>query len=103
MVSPSSWGPDAGAEEAFKKVARAFDTLSDAQKRAQYDRYGEAAEGRPSPPFQSNFQGFQQFHGFSGAQFQQVWFPGERVNRFRYSAVDTGLHIFYTIVRFKMP
>eukprot|EP00667_Euglena_gracilis_P018809 EG_transcript_20038 len=60
-----------GAEEAFKKVARAFDTLSDAQKRAQYDRYGEAAEGRPSPPFQSNFQGFQQFHGFPGAQFQQ--------------------------------
>lgn len=29
------------AEEAFKAVGKAFSTLSDAQKRSQYDRYGE--------------------------------------------------------------
>eukprot|EP00668_Euglena_longa_P033705 GGOE01043315.1.p2 GENE.GGOE01043315.1~~GGOE01043315.1.p2 ORF type:complete len:281 (+),score=87.27 GGOE01043315.1:54-896(+) len=35
------------AEEAFKAVGKAFSTLTDAQKRAQYDRYGE--EGLQNP------------------------------------------------------
>jgi len=37
-----------GAEDAFKKVNKAWDILSDGNKRATYDNYGaEAAEGRP--------------------------------------------------------
>ena len=37
-----------GAEDAFKKVNKAWDVLSDGNKRATYDAYGaEAAEGRP--------------------------------------------------------
>ena len=37
-----------GAEEAFKKVNKAWDVLSDKNKRATYDNFGaEAAEGRP--------------------------------------------------------
>ena len=37
-----------GAEDAFKKVNKAWDVLSDGNKRATYDAYGaEAAEGGP--------------------------------------------------------
>ncbi|EEH55823.1 uncharacterized protein MICPUCDRAFT_9418, partial [Micromonas pusilla CCMP1545] len=32
-----------GAEDAFKKVNKAWDILSDRNKRATYDAYGEAA------------------------------------------------------------
>lgn len=51
------WHPDKNqgnreaAEERFKDVAEAFDVLSDPQKRAVYDQYGEEGlKGGPSPP-----------------------------------------------------
>jgi molecular chaperone DnaJ len=49
---------DAGAEERFKEVQSAYDVLSDAEKRKQYDRFG-AANGRPGPGgFRSDAEGF---------------------------------------------
>ncbi len=36
---------DKEAEEKFKEIAEAYDVLSDAQKRAQYDRFGHAGLG----------------------------------------------------------
>jgi len=38
-----------GQEERFKEVQAAYDILSDPGKRAQYDRFGAAANGQPGP------------------------------------------------------
>jgi molecular chaperone DnaJ len=49
---------DASAEERFKEVQHAYDVLSDADKRKQYDRFG-ASNGRPGPAGGFNFgEGF---------------------------------------------
>ena len=49
------WHPDknegsAEAEEKFKQVGEAYDVLSDANKRAVYDQYGEEGLKRGAPP-----------------------------------------------------
>lgn len=46
----------AGAEEKFKEINAAYEVLSDAQKKAQYDRFGDSMFGGQS------------FHDFSRAQ-----------------------------------
>ncbi len=44
------------AEEKFKEAAEAYGVLSDAQKKAQFDRFGHAAEGGGGPQGFSNFE-----------------------------------------------
>ena len=52
------------ASERFSDVTRAYDLLSDAQKRAQYDR-GEIDEnGQPRSPFGAGYGGGNRIGGF---------------------------------------
>ncbi len=46
---------EAGAEEKFKEIQKAYEILSDEQKRVQYDQYGASA-------FESNNAGFSGFN-----------------------------------------
>jgi molecular chaperone DnaJ len=48
---------DASAEEKFKEVQNAYDVLSDAEKRKQYDRFGDANGRRGFDPGDFNFRG----------------------------------------------
>ncbi|HTW75606.1 MAG TPA: DnaJ C-terminal domain-containing protein [Steroidobacteraceae bacterium] len=59
------------AEEKFKEVAEAYQTLKDADKRAAYDQLGTHRPGedfRPSPEWQ------QQWHGFGDTAFGDTGF-----------------------------
>lgn len=53
---------DPGAEEKFKEVNEAYQVLTDAKKRAQYDRFGHA--GVNGNGFDRPFDGFDVFGGF---------------------------------------
>lgn len=48
---------DKSAEDKFKEAAEAYDVLSDADKRARYDRYGHAGVDTSGPGGAGGFQG----------------------------------------------
>jgi molecular chaperone DnaJ len=72
---PDANPDDAAAAEQFKKIARAYQVLSDDAQRARYDRYGEAGVGGGSGPTAEDLFGgglgdiFETFFGGSGSPF----------------------------------
>ena len=61
---------DKSAEEKFKEAAEAYAILSDADKRARYDRFGHAGVGNGAQGFDpSQFSGFEDIFGGLGDIF----------------------------------
>lgn len=80
-----------GAEVKFKEASKAYQVLSDADKRAQYDRYGEAAFEGPG----GGAGGFDFSSAFASGAFEDVlgdlfgdFFGGGRRSRTRASRGD---------------
>ncbi|CAL5873815.1 uncharacterized protein PFLUO_LOCUS8098 [Penicillium psychrofluorescens] len=90
LTHPDKNGYD-GADEAFKMVSRAFQILSDADKKSQYDKFGGDPDSRFNPGASaargaSPFSGFGGGGGFprsaGGHGFEEEISPEELFNRF---------------------
>ncbi|PYH93722.1 DUF1977-domain-containing protein [Aspergillus ellipticus CBS 707.79] len=79
-----------GADEAFKLVARAFQVLSDSDKKAKYDKFGGDPDSRFTPsagpsggsPFSGFGGGFPRSAGGGGPMFEEEISPEELFQRF---------------------
>lgn len=58
QLHPDANPGDKAAEEKFKELGEAYEALSDAQKRAAYDRFGHAGLGQGGPGGPGGFGGF---------------------------------------------
>lgn len=85
LTHPDKNGYD-GADEAFKMVSRAFQVLSDAEKKEKYDRFGGDPDNRFGPgaaTASSPFSGFAaRSPGGRGPMFEDEISPEELFNRF---------------------
>lgn len=85
LTHPDKNGYD-GADEAFKLVSRAFQVLSDAEKKQKFDRFGGDPDNRFGPSSASSaspFSGFARSPGGGrGPMFEDEISPEELFNRF---------------------
>ncbi|MBN2205992.1 MAG: molecular chaperone DnaJ [Candidatus Aminicenantes bacterium] len=92
---------DKGAEARFKEIQEAYAVLSDAKKRAQYDRFGAVGDRPPAgaeAPRGSGFDGFD-FSAFGTSSFQNFFEDlfGRSSARPRAPRPGRGEDLHYTI------